>query len=123
MKRNRDAGFILPGVLLAAFAAFILAGCLATITIFMIQRAEAEVEMTNRLAILQEEAERLKYTYAEVALPEADSRTLERNGRVYQVIIDRREVADDAAVWDYTIRVVGAHDDSEIRLWLPRKAG
>ncbi len=117
MKNNR--GFILSQTLLLIWAVLIVAAGVAFGMRQLLLYSEKQSDLSCHAAILQAEAERLKYEYTEIGLPGLTVKEKVMNDRIYRIRIERKDMEQDVRLWEFTIFVDSAANSTQVVLWLP----
>lgn len=115
----KSRGFIFLEVLFLILIMTVVGGTLAATVLGAVHNAAGGREQTERAALLQETAERLKYAYLIDGVPAGYSITEEYNSHRFTIDVVGTEPAE-SGVYGYEITVSGSRGADTVTLWLPR---
>ena len=117
--KTKSRGFIFPEVLFLILIMTVVGGTLAATVLGAVHNAADGREQTERAALLQEAAEKLKYAYLVDGAPAGYSVTKEYNAHPFTIDVVGTEAAE-SGVYGYEITVSGSRGADAVTLWLPR---
>lgn len=117
--KTKSRGFIFPEVLFLILIMTVVGGTLAATVLGAVHNAADGREKTERAALLQEAAEKLKYAYLVDGAPAGYSVTEEYNAHPFTIDVVGTEAAE-SGVYGYEITVSGSRGADAVTLWLPR---
>lgn len=120
MKR-RSSGFILPAVLIIMLAVLIVSAGITGGIHMMLYMTARQTQDLERLLILQNEIEFIKYYYTEIGVPSGGDKIFILNQREYHIHIDKGEWSHEVPMYSYTVRVIREEGSSDATIWLPKK--
>lgn len=115
----KSRGFIFPEVLFLILIMTVVGGTLAATVLGAVHNAADGREQTERAALLQETAEKLKYAYLVDGVPAGYSITKEYNAHHFTIDAAGTEAAEPG-VYGYEITVSGSRGADAVTIWLPR---
>ncbi|MDU4559015.1 MAG: type II secretion system protein [Negativicoccus succinicivorans] len=115
----KSRGFIFPEVLFLILIMTVVGGTLAATVLGAVHNAADGQEQTERAALLQEAAEKLKYAYLVDGAPAGYSVTEEYNAHRFTIDVVGTEAAE-SGVYGYEITVSGSRGADAVTIWLPR---
>lgn len=115
----KSRGFIFPEVLFLILIMTVVGGTLAATVLGAVHNAASGREQTERAALLQETAKRLKYAYLVDGVPAGYSITKEYNAHRFTVDVAGIE-ATEPNIYGYEITVSGSRGTDAVTIWLPR---
>lgn len=117
--KTKSRGFIFPEVLFLILIMTVVGGTLAATVLGAVHNAADGREQTERAALLQEAAEKLKYDYLVDGAPAGYSVTEEYNAHRFTIDVVSTEAAE-SGVYGYEITVSGSRGADAVTIWLPR---